>query len=613
MPQAAFVEDCDSDGNVIKPNSREHARRKATVKPVKIVQRPASDSGYSSYGGALKQPTIASQAQNVVTVTTARGSPSMPSSSKPKPVVHRSDSRNSKQNALARSSSASGMGAVCPDLNCGHAACLSVRNKERRYTLPQQNYAPWPPYYQPHVPQAQQPQQPQVQYPQALPAPPAPIMDIPQRTTRTRPLSTHGYGSVMYAGGQQGPPLSPSSYHNIGATYHQPYQQPPPYYGTTPPNPLMTYSTQSPVAPSPTSPNYGAAPTFARTYMPLPADPVATHGPVKAPAQSGVNQPMSARQHVPGALSGRYQEPESPESESESESESDTSSTDSEEEERARKHERERQRDHRRRAQKDKERMPPPLRPSLNQRKTTTSVPPRPAERTYRRTRSVTNYDPVESDRVTRPHESRTRTDSSYSGRSRRQSVSTTTSSGRTPATTISDGSQRVIVEDRYGRRVAYLPKEVQDDLVRRYEQQKLEEKDLNDRIEAYQNTVRGGEPEKLTAASLEKMKQTERRTSGSQVSGHSRKSSRSSKISKTDGIRIETGGTVLYVHGSANVEMHPGEDGGPARLIINNSNGMDSAYGGSKSSSSRQGRSRGGSDLARVREEDYGGYERPL
>jgi len=157
------------------------------------------------------------------------------------------------------------------------------------------------------------------------------------------------------------------------------------------------------------------------------------------------------------------------------------------------------------------------------------------------------------------------------------------------------------------------LPSDVRDDLIRRYQQQKLDEADLKDRIEAYQNVVRGGQAEELTAANIERIKTGKRRTSGSHFSSHHSRKTSSSKASKTDGIRIEAGGTVLHVYGSANVEMQPGEGGGPARFIINNATGGDSTYGGSKSSGSRRGRSRGGSDFGRIREEEHGGYERAL
>jgi len=178
------------------------------------------------------------------------------------------------------------------------------------------------------------------------------------------------------------------------------------------------------------------------------------------------------------------------------------------------------------------------------------------------------------------------------------------------------------MLENRHGRRIAYMPKEVRDDLRRRHEQQ-----DRYDRVEDYQNTVRGGHAEELTASSIDKMKRAERRTSAgagasaSQFSAHSRKSSRasSSQMPKggggggSDGITIKTPGTVVHLCGAMNVDVQPGEDGGPAHVVINSSAataasftgaGRDSAYGGSSSKSSggsRHGRSRGGSEIGRM------------
>ena len=424
------------------------------------------------------------------------------------------------------------------------------------------------------------------------------------------------YGSVSYTGqpSNHGPPPSPSAYQNHFPAYYQSYQ--PAIYGSTPPNQMMSnYPPQSPLAPSPTSAPYAVAPGLTRTYSTREVShpTVATYSLPKAPSAPPLARTISARQNT--AMPGAFPGPESDESESESDSDSET---DSEEEREREREERERER---RAREKDRRAMPPPARrPSLVERNTAPSLPRRASRDPLRRApRSDTfidypsSSDNVDSDRTARAvvDRSRGRTNSSYSGRSRRPSVSTTASSGRTKATTVSSGSgsatHKYIIEDRNGRRKEYLSKEQYNELIRRYEVQKLEDKENEERVQAYQDRVRGQQPPELTAENIRK---AERRTSGSHVSGHSRKSSThsSSKNTKNDGIRIQSGDTVLHVYGEARVEMRPGEDGTPA-FIIGSASGKDrdSAYHGSKSSGSRISRRKD-----TITEEDDG-YEKGL
>lgn len=226
------------------------------------------------------------------------------------------------------------------------------------------------------------------------------------------------------------------------------------------------------------------------------------------------------------------------------------------------------------------------------------------------------------SDRTVRAVVDRPRT-SYHSSRdsSRRQSMSSHASSGRTKATSVSGATSdmaRLVLEGRNGRNITYLSKRDQAALTERYFRQQAEDQQRReDDIEAYQNQVRGPRTPELTAENIRKQ---QNRTSGSHVSGHSRKSSQSSRPHNGDGIKIESGGTVLHVYGDSKIEMRPGEDGGPAQFVVfSNSaggNSKDSAYhSSSKSSSSRIGRSRGGSDIGSrrrdtIREEE--GYEQP-
>ena len=154
----------------------------------------------------------------------------------------------------------------------------------------------------------------------------------------------------------------------------------------------------------------------------------------------------------------------------------------------------------------------------------------------------------------------------------------------------------KVIIEDEYGRRASYLSKEKQGDLMRAIQRQKIDEMDEKERqqrrkvenIAAYQRQVEG-ESYELTAENIRKQQQ--QRNSPS-LSGRSHKSSRSSsKAAKTDGIKIQSGDTILHVYGDAQIEMRPGDDGGPAQFVIASSTGRDSGYQtSSKSSSSRTG-----------------------
>ena len=111
-----------------------------------------------------------------------------------------------------------------------------------------------------------------------------------------------------------------------------------------------------------------------------------------------------------------------------------------------------------------------------------------------------------------------------------------------------------------------------------------------------------------------ENIRKKELRTSGSHMSVRSRRTSRSSsKIPNKEGIKIESNGTVIHVYGDTDVRVRAGEDGA-ASLVIGTASGKDSTYhSNSKSSGSRVGRSRGGSDIGSgrkdvIREED--GYE---
>ncbi|KAK4561273.1 hypothetical protein LTR86_004590 [Recurvomyces mirabilis] len=565
-PQVMQAEDYDDDTGAVRPGTAQTATRRqiASRPPAKVTQRRTdSDSGYSSHtsaaAGALAVQTIAA-------TSTSTRRPVANSPSKSTPAVQWSESQSVRPRAPSRSASVS-----------RYAAALAQQQQQAQaarqsapYTAPIQTMP--------------------LQAAPVISSQPRPVPTPPTRTAR--PASVYGYGNVSgYAQpGQYGPPPSPSAYHNFPATYYPQYQPPAAgVYGTTPPNQIMPrYAQASPIMQSPGTVQYTAAPALGRTYSARDITPTAVNyaSPIAAPVQP-MTRRLSARQ--PASMPGTFPGAE------ESETEDSESDYDSEAEHEAR---READRERRRRA-RDSKIMPPPVlrRPSLSTRNTTSAATSRRVSRepTKRNPRSDTDFDypssdQVDSDRTTRADIYRpTTTDSSYSGRSRRPSISTTASSGRTRATTVSDRSipsrREVIIEDRHGRRSEYLSKNEYNDLVRRYEQQKLEDNEVQDRAERYQQQIRGRKVPELTAENIKQF--SERRTSGSHISGHSRKSSQSAQATKDGGIRIESNGTVLHVYGDARVEMKPGEDGKNA-IIIGSTSGRDSAYHGSRSSGSR-------------------------
>lgn len=614
VPQPAQVEDCESDESSAKPGTARRAtRRSQSSRPPRVVQRRAdSDSGYSSHASAA---VAAAPTQTIAVGPAATRQAATTSPAKSKPIIHSIQTQQAKLKAPSRSAS---MSRHCTDPKCPEPNCASKRNPERRYTLPQNvdpaQYAAAMAQYQQPV-QTAHPSSRQYQYPPQYSSTPA-VQTMPAvtpqarpratSTSRSRPVSIHGYGSVSAYSGQpqpHGPPPSPSAYRNYLANYYQQYQQPP-VYGSTPPMQTMsTYPPASPIVPSPTNATYPTAPGLSRTYSAREVNPATITYGISKPAPQYPLRNMSAR-HTTTAARGALPDPESSETESESDVQSETDYE----------AERERERERRARARDSKMMPPPSRRPSIKERKTTTAVPLRmqrePLPRAPRSDTDVdypSSSDYVDSDRTARAVVDRPRTNSSYSSRSRRQSVSTTASSGRTKATTVSSGSGsgKYIIEDRHGRRKEYLSREQYDELIRRAEQQKREERELEERAEAYQRQVRGRQPPELTAENIRKASQ--RRQSASHVSGHSRKSGHSSKNSKNDGIRIQSGDTVLHVYGEARVEMRPGEDGAPA-FIIGSTSSRDSAYHtGSKSSGSRVSRRKD-----TITEED-GGYEKGL
>lgn len=224
----------------------------------------------------------------------------------------------------------------------------------------------------------------------------------------------------------------------------------------------------------------------------------------------------------------------------------------------------------------------------------------------------ISSSDNVDSDRTARAvvHDRPRHAYTNSSRSSRRPSVSTTASSGRTKATTVSSGSglANVIVE-RNGRHVTYLSQRDREAL--EYARQQHDDRKLQDDVRAYQDSMRGAmlAPE-LT---VDNMMEHERRGSGSRshYSGHSRRASRSSSR-KPEGTRIEIGGNVIHldsgsIHVDSGSTMHVRHDqDGASTLVIDSVSGKQKRYstGSQASGNRRDSRNYGSSDGGSKREE---------
>lgn len=662
-PQSAYYEDYDSDQSEVKPGTRVQARNDAnSVRPSRPPHRPrdaASDSGYSSHVSATAVKGMSTSSQQTVKAVQPVAHAPLPST-RNKPIIHRSESQRAPQRTVSRSASVSKPKTTqCTDPKCNDPNCSSRRNTERRYTLTreQQQQQQQAPRQQQHPVQDQPDSyyyQQAAAYEYAQPTPaqqvPTPNARTDHRprtasTSRARPVSWAGanyalapgqvYGSTPPQGGYGGAygmPPSPSAHQQGFATYGYAYPSTStaPHLGSTPPT--NTYGAYLPPSPAAALPPQGdltaqrlATMTNYSTRQSSGTFPTygTSHVPVTQPPTTGT-QMVSARrtsQLMPGSFPETAAISDSASSTgSSSEYSSESGESDYERRERAyKRYEKERRTcDRERRHREDKRLMPPPRRPSLRSAHTTPNVSGRPSREPLRRNpRSDTDLDYpsssdyVDSDRTTRPVVDRRLTHTSVhsSQGSRRPSVSTASSSDRTKATTVSSGSVsgRYIVEDAHGRRRVYPSFEEAELMARRLSLQQR-----TDDAEAYQTHMRGGKQPELTAENIKRSQQS--KPSSSRVSGSSKKSGTSSRITKSDsGFQIKSGDTVLHVMGDATVEMRQTEDG-EQRLIIGAGSGRESRYygGSSKSSGSRIGRSRNGSVLGRrrdtIHEED--GYE---
>ena len=251
--------------------------------------------------------------------------------------------------------------------------------------------------------------------------------------------------------------------------------------------------------------------------------------------------------------------------------------------------------------------------------------------------------DNVDSDRTARAvvDHGRARTNVSTSTRSsRRPSLSTTASSGRTRLTNLSSATSGVNSltlsggaqpgGGRYRDTTYYSKRDQEDDLRarRQFEANVQRERAIHE----YQRERSGGmEGPELTAENIRQSQM--RRTGSASQSGRSVRSHRSSKsrVVPGEGVEIKSGNTIINVTGDSTLSFTTGEDGA-RRVVIDGAAVASSASGvregqsvrgaasvvsvgggggsggkgrekeylgsGSRSSSSRVGRSRGGSEV---------------
>ncbi|EME84034.1 uncharacterized protein MYCFIDRAFT_195204 [Pseudocercospora fijiensis CIRAD86] len=659
-PQAATVADYDSDGSCVKPGTEVSAKQNASAgrrhEPQKTpsrtpkqaqatTRREPSDSGYSSQNStAQAQAQAKAKAMpaplSIPTQNAARqpaSTPMSPTKSNTKrPIVHRHDSGRSRSQTTVQP--ASKPHDKCDDRNCRDPDCPTSRNKERRKTMYVSQPLPSPATAHPYA------QIPPYQYGRKMPPPPLPLQRTASRPGR--PQSFHAGMPLPYSASQPGPPPAQSAYY-----YTQGYGQPSAYAAT--PSSQQIYVPASPVTPmvppSPTSPNAAGYPGYPGGIISarIPNPNVAGMEPPKLAPNPGLPIRTSARRPDNRPPPATYP------NDSATTSDSETGSDCESEEEYQRRREaagRRRRRssyvDHRSKSRpRNKSRGHDAViatvtrsthsrRPSMGKSYYTDSyVPTRRnslrdprTERLHRAPYSDNgpgySSDNFDSDRTSGAVVHTRHSAPTSKQHSRRPSVSTNASSGGTKATTLSSVTDysRAIIEDSRGRRVVYLSKEQQAELIKQHQRQKLQdsldeqERLANMRFNAasdYQKEMSGGvDGYQMSAENIKNLNRTSKPPSRSHMSGRSGKSAGSgSKASRSNGVKIHAGGTVLHVDGDMAMQVRTTDDG-EVHLVLGN--GREIEYNSSSKGSSRSRVSRG-RDRNRIPEADEGGYERPL
>ncbi|PPJ54970.1 hypothetical protein CBER1_05638 [Cercospora berteroae] len=608
-----------------------------------VPAKSASDSGYSSTPAAAAGPKSATAAApntaSQSATNTSHQKASTASPAKGKPIIHRADSARSTTRGATVSHTTAKL-KDCRDSKCQHPECESKRNPERRYTNPNRMSMPPPATNYTY----------QQQYDYAKMPPPSAISrPRAESISRPRPQSIHAPAgvSIPYTSAQSVQPPPVSAYYG----YPQgSYGTPHPGYGSTPTPQSAMYpppSTAPAVQPTPSSPLTGTYPGYpghttakysARTGNPaVPGLANSITMPPPAPSYN-VSMGTSARgerRALPPAVTNNRRSRADDYTSSESESSDD----DSYEDERG--YEQYRTRDTKRisyeparsksRRRESNVVVEDPRRPTTKKYHTTSELPTRRGSHRPSASRpdlayrprsdpndqypsSSEHYDSGTTSKAAVGDRRHTERRNAVDRHSRRPSVA---SSYDTPPTSLSSGTAyaQAIVEDKYGRRRVYLSKEEVDALTLQREREerreghrdRLEDQILQqERIERYQKDMSAGiERQNLTAADV---KQVNRRSTMSHVSGRSHKSTTSaSKLSRGGGLMIESNGTVLYLEEGIQEIALKAEDGG-TRVVIGSGTGRETSYNGSKSSGSRVGRPR----TSRSRTlHDEGGYEK--
>ncbi|KXT07006.1 hypothetical protein AC578_7144 [Pseudocercospora eumusae] len=591
-PLAATVADYDSDGSCVKlgtevsakqnasaarPHEQQQQQQRTPKQAQPTTRREPSDSGYSSQNStahAKGVPTPLSIPARHATRQPASTPTSPTKSNTKKPIIQRHDSARSRSQTTLQPLSKSDD--KCDDPNCRHPDCPPNRNKERRKTM----YVSQPP---PSTATTQVPSQyayaqiSPYHYSREMPPPPPP-----------RPQSFY---AGMYSASQPGPPLSQSAF------YYAPAYGQPTAYGEIPASPVTPL-----VPPSPTSPNAAGYPGYPGGTISarMPNPNVAGMEPPKLAPNPGLPIRTSARRPDNRPLPGTY--PNDPETVSDSDTGS--SDYDSEEEYQRRRAAAERQR--RRSSYVEPRSKSRPRnksrghdaavamvthsahsrRPSMSKSYYTDSyVPTRRSSlrdpRTERLQRAPYSDGPeyssdnFDSDRTARAVVHARNSAPTSKQHSRRPSVSTNASSGGTKATSLSSVTDysRAIIEDSRGRRVVYLSKEQQAELIKQHQRQKLQdtldeqERLANMRFSAasdYQREMSGGvDGYQMSAENIKNLNRTTKPQSRSHISGRSGKSAGSgSKTSRSNGVKIHAGGTVLHVDGDMAMQVRTTNDG---------------------------------------------------
>lgn len=664
-PPAPTVDDWDSDESAVVPGTQRRAGKSAP--PTKHLMHmhnsgradAASDSGYSSHASNTVASSTGSHPGANLQHARGNSQPVVPLPNQA--TIGRRDSQRGSQRP-SRSSSVS----VCTNPNCGDPKCASKKDLDLRYTLPhrpppqrvqttqfpvQDLALPIPPTQAPGYQYPQHPAgQPTSQYynPSTDPRPRAPS------TSRARPTSwapgAYPYGTNYQQGvpipqgnynpQAHGPPPSPSAYNRNSYIAHHPTMNaewqgmPPPMISGSPRDSFGTYLPGHGLPMPSSGQAYPPALTYSARQPATPGREIAT----PATANRSSNQPtISARRGsiMPGSFPG---EGIAFGSSSGSGSESASSGSESEDDTQQRHHEQLRRRElERARAQRklenkkleDRMAMPPPPREREHERErprrpTLTHTRTTPVESRHRSREAprralysepdMSSSEYVDSDRTPRPSASK-RLTYSNSREMRKPSISHHEPSGRDRSSSHSYSpapAPQYVVEDANGHKQYYNTREEA-----MYKASRLNQQQRLDDAEAYQATKRGASHS--SSVTMDDVKratkhQPERKPPSSHVSGSSKKSTSSSRMSMSEStIQIRRGDAVYTIPADRTVEITTKE--GETMLIGPGSPPREKSYYGS-SASTRTGRSRNGSDFGgrrrdTITEED--GYERAL